>query len=441
MSGPGVPPVPQERSGPLGGFRVIEVASEWTAFAGKLLGDLGAEVILVEPPEGASMRGYGPFADDHRTVESSLWWWHYQTSKLGVTLDLAAAGDAARFRRLVASADIVLEGEPPERLGVFGADGPATLLSEEPRLIWVSVTPFGRDNSRSNEPATDLTILAGGGPVWACGYDDHRIPPVRGGGNQALHTAGLYAVGATMVAVLYRGGCGLGQHVDVSMHAAANVTTEAATFSWLVGRRTLHRQTGRHASVDPTMPTMVSDADGLPVQTGAPPRSASEFRAVLNWLDDLGLRDQFLEAFLLEMGVERGGVRYDEVAADPDAQAIYGAGRDALVLIASRLGGYRYFVDGQERGLATGVIYGPEDVPSDPHYAARGFPTSVAYEGRAAPVIHPGAPFSSPASPFRLAGRAPHLGEHNDRIFAAPAAAADQDRRIPPASDHGRGCP
>ncbi len=195
MSGPGVPPVPQERSGPLGGFRVIEVASEWTAFAGKLLGDLGAEVILVEPPEGATMRGYGPFADDRRTVESSLWWWHYQTSKLGVTLDLAAAGDAARFRRLVASADIVLEGEPPERLGVFGADGPATLLSEEPRLIWVSVTPFGRDNSRSNEPATDLTILAGGGPVWACGYDDHRIPPVRGGGNQALHTAGLYAVG------------------------------------------------------------------------------------------------------------------------------------------------------------------------------------------------------------------------------------------------------
>ena len=86
---------------------------------------------------------------------------------------------------LAAGADIVLEGEPPGSLADLGLDHDA-LRADHPELIWVSVTPFGRATSRANDPATDLTLLAGGGPVWNCGYDDHTIPPVRGGGNQAL---------------------------------------------------------------------------------------------------------------------------------------------------------------------------------------------------------------------------------------------------------------
>ena len=74
------PVAPEGAPGPLFGLRVIELASEWTAYAGKLLADLGAEVVLVEPPEGAPMRGYGPFCEDRPDRESSLWWWHYQTS-------------------------------------------------------------------------------------------------------------------------------------------------------------------------------------------------------------------------------------------------------------------------------------------------------------------------------------------------------------------------
>jgi crotonobetainyl-CoA:carnitine CoA-transferase CaiB-like acyl-CoA transferase len=412
-----------DTQGPLFGLRVVELASEWTAFAGKLLGDLGAEVVLVEPPGGAPMRLYGPFAGDQRDPELSLWWWHYQTSKLGVTIDLSTTEGVSILRPLVASADIVLEGEDGDGLARVGADH-SMFLAENTALIWVTITPFGRGTARSGEPATDLTILAGGGPVWSCGYDDHELPPVRGGGNQALHSAALHAVGATLVAALYRETSGIGQHVDVSMHAAANVTTEAATFSWLVGERTLQRQTGRHASVLPTMPTVVSDVDGRPVQTGAPPRSVGEFEAVLGWLDDLGLRDDFPECFLLEMGVRRGGVRYDEIAADAEAQAIYGAGRDALALIASRLTGYEYFLDGQQRGLATAAINGPEDILSDSHYRARGFPTPVYYEALDRTVEHPGAPFSLQATPWRIACRAPRLGEHNQEVLSPLATEA-----------------
>ncbi len=86
----------------LTGFRVIELANERIAFAGKLLADMGADVILVEPPGGDPARGYPPFLDDVPGPERSLWWWHYNTSKRGVTLDLDAAGDRAKFEALVA---------------------------------------------------------------------------------------------------------------------------------------------------------------------------------------------------------------------------------------------------------------------------------------------------------------------------------------------------
>ncbi len=171
--------------GALEGLKVVELASEHAALAGKMLGDLGADVIVVEPPGGHVTRTYGPFADDVDDPERSLWWWYYNTSKRGVVLDLATDDGAGAFRRLVADADIVLEGEAPGALADLGLDHP-DLRADHERLVWVSVTPFGREGTRAHEPATDLTLLAGGGPAWSCGYDDHSLPPVRGGGNQAV---------------------------------------------------------------------------------------------------------------------------------------------------------------------------------------------------------------------------------------------------------------
>ena len=156
----------------------------------------------------------------------------------------------------------------------------------------MSVTPFGRTGTRAHEPATDLTLLAGGGPVWSCGYDDHTLPPVRGGGNQAFHIGSTYAVMAALTAVLARDVTGRGQHVDVSMHAACNVTTEAGTYEWLVAQETVVRQTGRHALPMMTMPTQMLCADGRYVTTGFPPRSQRDFEALVDWVDELGFRDE-----------------------------------------------------------------------------------------------------------------------------------------------------
>jgi len=174
--------------GALDGVRVVELASEHGAFAGKILADLGAEVIVVEPPGGHASRTFEPFLDDLPGPERSLWWWYYNTGKLSVALDLRAEGGAGPFRELVASSDLVLEGEERGLLAGLGLHYEA-FEAARPDLIWVSITPFGRDSERGREPMTDLTLLAGAGPAWSCGYDDHRLPPVRPGGNQGYHTA------------------------------------------------------------------------------------------------------------------------------------------------------------------------------------------------------------------------------------------------------------
>ena len=107
-----------------------------------------------------------------------------------------------------------------------------------PKLVMVSITPFGQSSPRSHEPVTDLTVMAEAGPAWSCGYDDHELPPVRGGGNQGVpHRVQLGGHVACSIALLHREETGEGQHIDVSMHAASNVTTEMATYGYLATRR------------------------------------------------------------------------------------------------------------------------------------------------------------------------------------------------------------
>jgi benzylsuccinate CoA-transferase BbsE subunit len=403
-------------SGALTGVRVVELASAYAAWAGKLLGDLGADVILVEPPGGHASRGYGPFADDQPGPERSLFWWHSNTSKRGVVLDLDGASGAASFRDLVAGADIVLEAEPPDRLATLHLDYD-DLRADHPGLIWLAVTPFGRNTSRAHDPATDLTLLAGGGPVWSCGYDDHTLPPVRGGGNQSFHIASVFAVMTALTALLQRDVSGRGQFVDVSMHAAANVTTESGSFDWLVARNTVIRQTGRHALASVTQETQVRCADGKYVNTGFPPRHEKDFISLRDWLDELGMRDSFDEIVLLDLAVERGGVSLASLREDPLTAEIYGAGRAALVFLAEHLSAEEFFVGAQRRGIAVGAVWSPEEALTNEHFVARGFPVEVEHDDIGRTITYPGAPFRAPKSPWRISRRAPHIGEHQDEIL------------------------
>lgn len=404
-------------AGPLAGLRVLEIAHERTAYAGKLLADAGADVCLLEPPAGCAQRAHAPFVDDRPDPEGSLSFWHYNTSKRGLTLALDTPRGRDLGRALIGRADVVLDGEDPGRLGSLGIDAESE-LERCPRLVWVSLTPFGRSGPRANEPATDLTLLAGGGPIWSCGYDDHALPPIRGGGGQAFHIGGHHAVMSLLVALLEREQSGRGQMVEVSLHAACNVTTEMASYEWLVARTTVQRQTGRHAMAVRTAPSQSLCADGRYANTGVPPRRPEEFGRLHQWLVDLGLIDRFPEAFLLEMGMKRDHIDLAQIGRDEETTAIFGAGREAIVLIASTMPAVEFFQQAQARGLTAGVIYAPEEVLDDPHFRARGFPTAVPHPELGRDVVYPGAPYRFQQTPWRIARRAPRLGEHTDEILA-----------------------
>ncbi len=408
----------QAPGGALADLRVVELANERCAFAGKLLADMGAEVVLVEPPDGDPTRGYPPFLDDEPGRERSLFFWHHNTSKLGVTLDLSTDEDRARLRRLVATADLVIEAEDPGRLAALELDF-STLGRDREDLIWVSITPFGSEGPRRAELATDLTVLAGGGPAWNNGYDDHSLPPVRGGGQQGYYTGCHFAVMSALVALVVRDQTGRGQHVDVSLHAAANVTTEAGSYNWLIAQQTVQRQTGRHAGPQPSRPSQVLCGDGRYVNITIPPRTPREFAAVAGWLEEEGLADEFPQAEVLARAASADGHDLASLGSQEEIRAIYAAARDAQIFLATRLSAYDFFIGSQRRGVAVGIVYSPEEAIDDPQSQARGFRVPVEHPELGRSFDYPGAPYAFRETPWRIRRRAPLLGEHNEQTLGA----------------------
>ena len=399
----------------LEGIRIIELAHERVSWAGKLLGDMGADVILVEPEKGTASRDYPPFLDGQPGENRSLYFWHYNTSKRSVLLNLEQ--NSREFKKLIETADILIEGEPTNRLADLKLDYPE-LSKLNQKLIHIAITPYGRENPLSNAPATDLTIMAAGGPPWSCGYDDHGLPPVRGWGNQSYHTACHFATMSALTALLDRGRTGKGQFIDISMTAALNVTTEAASYSWLVNKSTVQRQTGRHAAVNPTGETQIQCADGKWANTGVPPRFPDEFRKLHTWIIDLGLEGQFPESVFLEMGANwEGQFDLSQIGTDDTITAIFAAGREGLKLIAASIDAYDFFVGCQNVGLAVGIVNSPEEAFEDPHFRERGFHVQVEHEDLGRDITYPGAPFNLPKAPWSISKRPPLRGEHTQEVL------------------------
>lgn len=420
------PPAPEGADAPLTGLRVVELSSERTEYAGRLLAQMGADVIVVEPGDGGESRTHEPHLNGVAGPERSLHWWTYNAAKRSVIADLGTADGVEFFRSLVESADIVLEGRTPGELEEYGI-GESDLREVGGPLIWITITPFGRDDPRSAEASIDLTVLAGGGPVWSCGYDDHTLPPVRGGGNQGHQIGGHFAVMSALVAVLARDAGAPGQFIDVNLHAAANVTTEFASYGWLAAGETVMRQTGRHAGSNPSQPTQFATADGRHINSGVPPRTGPEFASLVQWLEDEGLADDFAEIGLLRLGTDYEKITLAQLQEDPLAGEIFGAGREALSFLAANLTAYEYFIGNQTRGLAAGIVYSPEEVLEDPHMIERGFPIEVFHEELNRTVTYPGAPIRFVGSPCVPLTRAPHLGEHTSELLAELATRPDAD--------------
>ena len=397
----------------LADVRVVELADPYGEWCGRLLAGLGADVIKIEPPGGAPTRRIGPFVDDIEDPERSLYFWHYNSNKRSVVVDVDDPEQRDGLRSLIATADVFIETLPPGRAPSLGLDY-ATLSASHDCLVQVAITPFGQTGPYidAGYSTTDLVTMALGGPLQSCGYDrdGEPDPPVRPGANHSYHTASHYACIAVLCALFERETSGRGQYVDVSAQAALAVTVEFANLYWEYNRGLVSRQTGRHAYPRRTAPTQYLCADGKYINLAIP-------------LEEHAWRR--LAAYLREEGLGEG--LDDDAAKDPVRRLELGSViYDKLAVLTGRYSSEELFHAGQQLGLTWAPVRAPEEWLRDPHALDRGFFANVDHPDIGRTATYPGAPYQFSETPCVPPVRAPFIGEHTAALLRESAIEPDR---------------
>ena len=408
--GPNPPPAPirtpdADTAGAFGGLRALELSDEKGQWCGKLMGDLGADVIKIEPPGGESSRTVGPFYQDIPNRERSLYFWHYNTSKRGITLDLETEDGRRLFRQLAEGADVILETFRPGYMESLGL-GYEELKEGNPGLIMCSLTPFGQTGPWKDYLTSDLLHLAAGGQMGCCGYTEEDVPnapPIAGGGGQAWHMGSHYAYIAIIAALMHRTNTGRGQYIDASVHESCALTTEAHVNTWIYRRQVVQRQTGRHAGAVRSDPSQVLCKDGKYLNGGIGNRvTAARLPALVEWMNEYGLAEDL------------GDEKYLEPAVFTQNRPYINQVVGRFLANVTRDEAYHGL---QKRGINCGAIRSPDEVMEDPHLEDRGFWAEVEQPEVGRTFRHPGPAGIFNGSPWRISRRAPLIGEHNEEVL------------------------
>ncbi len=203
---------------PLRSLRVIDLTGDLGAMCGKVLADLGADVVLVEPPGGSPARSLPPFVGD-----TSLSFAFRHANKRSVTLDLGDRDDRERLHVLLASADVLIDGADPGTRAGTGLD-PDEVASRHPHLVVTAISGYGRNGPYAGFAHTDATINATSGMVFKAGTPDK--PPLLPPATVAYDVAGVHAAFATLAALWQRRRTGWGQVLDVSANESVAQITD-----------------------------------------------------------------------------------------------------------------------------------------------------------------------------------------------------------------------
>jgi crotonobetainyl-CoA:carnitine CoA-transferase CaiB-like acyl-CoA transferase len=384
-------------------YRVLDLCAGRTHLCGQILAALGADVIAVEPPGGSPLRREPPFAGDRPDPESSLAWWAYARGKRSVVLDLETAAGRAAFLDLAAQAAFVIESFPPGTMARLGLDWPS-LATVNPRLVHVSITPWGRTGPRADWRATDLVLWAAAGPMHLTGDADR--PPIRLPVPQSeLHAAAEAAV-AALVAHHERMRSGHGQHVDVSAQQAIALATQSYILCDAIGHAEIRRVGGglRNGPLDVRM--LFPARDGHVAITFLFGSAIGPFtRRLMAWIAEEGgcdaaTRDKDWMGYtsLLLSGAEPLA-EYERVK---DVVAAFTATRTKAELLAAALA----------RGLLIAPVATLDEVLANPHLGARAYWEPVPRPDGRGTIPMPGAFARFSRTPLRPVARAPRLDEH-----------------------------
>ena len=387
-------------------YRVLDLCDERGLLAGKILADMGADVVQVEPPGGSPARNVGPFHGDDPNPEKSLFWWAYAANKRSITLDLENRDGQDLLRKLVAKSDFLIESFAPGYLENLGLDY-GQLSAINPRLVMVSITPFGQDGPYSNYQASDIVGMALGGFMYLTGDDDRA--PVRISFPHFYLHGGAAGATAAMLAHTYRATSGQGQYVDVSCQQAVAKTLAHAPQIWdiegaILKRMGVYRQTSGENRVRINWPCKDGYVNYM-VQGGT---VAYSTRALLAWMKE----DRFDTSDLDAIDWEKMGYG----AITPELMAQLGGplgdffrGHTRAELVQGSL----------DRRILLFPVATPSALEGHPQLDARGYFRELDHPELKESVRYPGA-FIKSGDGSDIAGvyrRPPLIGEHNIQIY------------------------
>jgi crotonobetainyl-CoA:carnitine CoA-transferase CaiB-like acyl-CoA transferase len=390
-------------AGMLSPYRVLDITDERGLLCGKMLADLGADVLQIEPPCGSSARRIAPFHRDEPGPDSSFFWWAYAANKRSITLDLTRADGRALFERLAASAHFVIESGRPGELAALGL-GYERLAAINPALIVVSITPFGQSGPYATYLASDLVGMGIGGFMYVTGDPDR--PPVRVGfPHFYLHGSAAAAAGA-LLAHAQRAHTGAGQHVDVSCQEAvarslANSLASYALEGAVIVRQGSYRQTGADTFMRITWPCK----DGfVNFQFSGGASSGQSVNNFVRWMADEGEGDPYLSSLDFKtMG-------YGMITNETMQRIVPPVSRFLRSRTKQEL-----FDAAIDRRILLFPVATLGDILDNPQLEARGFFRSAETSDGDLRLLGPFARAS--AMPLKSGAIPPRIGQHNAEIY------------------------
>ncbi len=398
-----------EAPGPLHEIVVVDFATRRAELAGRVLAELGAAVVKVEPPGGAESRRMPPFAG---STDQSLYWEVVAAGKRSVVVDLCDSAGLAELQPLLERADILIESFDPGVMEGLGL-GYEQLAAANPGIVYVSVTPYGQSGPDAGSPATDLTIEAAAGLLGLQG--DRDRPPVPIGYPQASFHAGVQAAADALVALNARADSGLGQRLDVSMQAAMVWTLMSATgYPKVTGDDPPGTGANRKSPVSAIpgveMPAIWECADGFVTCTLAGGRVGSTpLQTILNQA-------------AAEGGLDDGLAKLDwtawpvDLAAGKLTPADVGRALEAVTVFFRGHTRNELMEFGTRTSLLIAAVFDVPALLNEPQLKARDYWRTVA--GR----VQPGPPVRLSATPMRDPQPAPRLGADQHLLEKLPPA-------------------
>jgi crotonobetainyl-CoA:carnitine CoA-transferase CaiB-like acyl-CoA transferase len=387
-------------------LRALDLTDDKGFLCGKILADLGVNVIKIERPGGDPSRNIGGFWGCNSDPEKSLYWFAYNSNKKGITLDITQAQGREIFNKLVKTTDFVIESFPPgylEKLGISYKD----LSRNHKKLIWASITPFGTEAPYRNYKDSDIVVMGMSGTLYQTGESDG--PPVHISMSQACLHAGADAAVGCMVAYYHCEKTGEGQHIDVSMQQSAAWFQANAVPTYELNGTLLKRAGSFRAG----MSTQVAQRQVWRCKDGyvffnviGGRTGAKTLSSLVAWMDE----EKLATDFLLNM--------------DWDTFDMFTVNQDVMDKIAGPVGEFflkhtrKELLQGAvPRGVSIGPLSSMQDLIEDECLNERKFWTKIEHPELGTNITYPRTFIRSTEMDYSIRFRAPLIGEHNQEVY------------------------